>query len=104
MKRSTTIGVAILLVFLICGAVYAGMLIAKPAPALTEQTVVKAELPVGTWGLVLQTVDRQSNKLAAALPGDTAIKREAMDSIRLAVNTVRKTLTDQNAILKNNTK
>lgn len=104
MKKSTIIGMIICGALIIGGSVFAGMQIAKPKPVLTDATLVRAELPVGAWGAILSTIERQTIKLNNVTPTDTTTKKGATDSIVLALNTMRKALTDQNEILKNNTK
>lgn len=103
MKKTTIIGMVVIAALIIGGAVYAGTLLAKPKTVLTDATVVRAEMPVGAWGLILSTVERNAVKLGAPVV-DSATKRTALDSIGLAANTLRKALTDQNEILKTDKK
>jgi len=101
MKKSTVIVTIIAVVVIIAGVFGFGYWLGKPStpPQITDATKVKLELALGDWGAIFGAVERNASKLAKL---DTSKPQgpKAIDSIGMALNTVRKALTDQNPILK----
>jgi len=103
MKKSTVIVTVVAVLILVAGLLFVGYWIGKPsAPTqVTDATKVKLEMPVGDWGVIFGAIERNVGKMAIMHMDTTKpAGSRPVDSIAMALNTIRKGLTDQNPILK----